>query len=99
MMKDPAMKQKLQQAQMYTVGQPVNTNQVFTQVSNEILSNNPQTASYLDDGIITQDEYNQATNNAEVVAKAKDVESKTNEYNRLKAEYDSIEDEVSAQFP
>lgn len=49
MLKDPAMKSKLQQAQMYTVGKPVDTNQVFNQVSNEILSNNPTTASYLSD--------------------------------------------------
>jgi len=45
------------------------------------------------------DEYNQATNNPEVVAKAKDVETKTNKYNELKAEYDGIEDQVNAQFP
>lgn len=99
MLRDPAMKTKLTTAQMYTVGQPVNTSQVFQNVSNEILSNNPNTANYLADGVITQQEYNQATNNTEVVAKAKDVETKTNSYNTLKAEYDAIEDEVKAQFP
>jgi len=63
------------------------------------MSNNPTTANYLADGVITQAEYDQATNNTQVVAKAKEVEDKANKYNTLKAEYDSIEDEVNKQFP
>ena len=99
MMKDPAMKQKLTDAQVYRAGNPVNSTQIYENASSEIMSNNPTTANYLADGVITQDEYNQATNNTEVVAKAKEVEEKANKYNTLKAEYDSIEDEVNAQFP
>ena len=99
MMKDPAMKQKLTDAQVYRVWNPVNSTQIYENASSEIMSNNPTTANYLADGVITQDEYDQATNNTEVVAKAKEVEEKANKYNTLKAEYDSIEDEVKAQFP
>lgn len=99
MMKDPAMKQKLTDAQVYRAGNPVNSTQIYENASSEIMSNNPTTANYLADGVITQDEYNQATNNTEVVAKAKEVEEKANKYNTLKAEYDSIEDEVNKQFP
>lgn len=99
MMKDPAMKQKLTDAQIYRAWDPVNSTQIYENASTEIMSNNPTTANYLADGVITQAEYDQATNNAQVVAKAKEVEEKANKYNTLKAEYDSIEDEVNAQFP
>lgn len=99
MMKDPAMKQKLTDAQVYRAWNPVNSTQIYENASSEIMSNNPTTANYLADWVITQDEYNQATNNTEVVAKAKEVEEKANKYNTLKAEYDSIEDEVNKQFP
>lgn len=99
MMKDPAMKQRLSDAQIYRSATPVNTTQVFESASSNILADNPTTASYLSDGLITLDEYNNATNNTAVVAKAKEVEEKANKYNTLKAEYDSIEDEVKAQFP
>jgi len=99
MMKDPAMKQKLTDAQVYRAWNPVNSTQIYENASSEIMSNNPTTANYLADGVITQEEYDQATNNTQVVAKAKEVEEKANKYNTLKAEYDSIEDEVNAQFP
>ena len=99
MMKDPAMKQKLTDAQVYRAWNPVNSTQIYENASSDILSNNPTTANYLADGVITQEEYDQATNNTQVVAKAKEVEEKANKYNTLKAEYDSIEDEVNAQFP
>lgn len=97
LLKDPAMKQKLVEAQAYTSWTPsIPQHEAVTQ---EIIANNPITASYLADWVITQDEWDKATNNAEVVAKAKDVEAKVNKYNQLKAEYDAIEDEVKAQFP
>ena len=99
MMKDPAMKQKLTDAQVYRAWNPVNSTQIYENASSEIMSNNPTTANYLADGVITQEEYDQATNNTQVVAKAKEVEEKANKYNTLKAEYDSIEDEVNKQFP
>lgn len=99
MMKDPAMKQKLTDAQVYRAWNPVNSTQIYENASSDIMSNNPTTANYLADWVITEDEYNQATNNTEVVAKAKEVEEKANKYNTLKAEYDSIEDEVNKQFP
>jgi len=91
------MKQKLTEAQSYTTGVPsIPQSETVTQ---EIIANNPTTASYLADGVITQDEWDNATNNAEVVAKAKDVEAKTNKYNQLYAEYEAIEGEVKSQFP
>lgn len=99
MMKDPVMKQKLTDAQVYRAWNPVNSTQIYENASSDIMSNNPTTANYLADGVITQAEYDQATNNTQVVAKAKEVEDKANKYNTLKAEYDSIEDEVNKQFP
>lgn len=99
MMKDPVMKQKISDAQIYRAATPVNTVQVYEEASSNILADNPNTANYLSDGVITLDEYNKATNNTAVMAKAKEVEEKANKYNTIKAEYDSIEDEVKAQFP
>jgi len=99
LLNDPAMKQKLTEAQTFTAKQPVDLTKVTQNVSDSILSSNPTLATALADWVITMDEYNQATNNPEVVAKAKDVETKTNKYNELKAEYDGIEDQVNAQFP
>lgn len=99
MLKDPAMKQKLTDAQIFRNNTPVDSNKVFENASSDILANNPITASMLDDGIITAEEYAQATNTAEVVAAAKQKEEKTIKYNTLKAEFDAIADEVEAQFP
>ena len=99
MMKDPVMKQKISDAQIYRAATPVNTVQVYEEASSNILADNPNTANYLSDGVITLDEYNKATNNTAVMAKAQEVEEKANKYNTIKAEYDSIEDEVKAQFP
>lgn len=93
------MKDKLTKAQTFTATQPVDITKVTQNVSDTILSSNPTLATALADGVITMDEYNQATNNPEVVAKAKDVETKTNKYNELKAEYDDIENKVKADFP
>lgn len=97
MMKDPAMKNKLTEAQIYTTGKA--SIPQYDTVTQEIISSNPTTASFLADGVITQDEWDTATNNAEVVAKARDVEAKTNKYNEKYAEWEAIEDEVKAQFP
>ena len=99
MLKDPVMKQKLVEAQSYTIGNPVDTASVYNSISNEILSNNPSTAQALKDWVITPDEYAQLTNTPDIVAKAKDVEEKTNRYNELQAEYDQIEQDVKSQFP
>lgn len=99
MMKDPAMKQKLTDAQIYKNSNPAPANHVYINSANDIIANSPTTASYLSDGVITFNEYNQATNNPAVVAKMNDVEVKTNKYNTLKAEYDDIETKVRADFP
>ena len=99
LLSDPTMKQKLTEAQTFTAKNPVDVAKVTQNASDSILSNNPTLATALSDGVITMDEYNQATNNPEVVAKAKDVETKTNKYNELKAEYDDIENKVKADFP
>jgi len=99
MMKDPTMKAKLQNANIYRNTKPTNEIQVYETKSSEILADNPQTASMFADGLITQEEYAQATNTKEIVAKALDKEEKVNKYNKLSAEYDEIEDKVKADFP
>ena len=99
MMKDPALKQKLTNANIYRSGKPTNEVAIYENKSSEILANNPQTSSMFADGLITQDEYAQATNNADIVAKAKDKEEKTNKYNTKYADYESVDDKVKADFP
>ena len=98
MMKDPAMKQKLTDANIYRSRKPTNELAIYESKSSEILANNPQTASMFADGLITQDEYARATNNADIVAKAKDKEEKTNKYNALYADYEAVDDKVKADF-
>jgi len=99
MMKDPAMKQKLTDADIYRSNKPTNEVAIYDNKSSEILADNPQTASMFADGLITQDEYAQATNNADIVAKAKDKEEKTNKYNAKYADYEAVDDKVKADFP
>lgn len=98
MMKDPAMKQKLTDANIYRSRKPTNELAIYESKSSEILANNPQTASMFADGLITQEEYARATNNADIVAKAKDKEEKTNKYNALYADYEAVDDKVKADF-
>ena len=98
MMKDPALKKKLTDAQVYRQANPAPLAEVTQNASNDILSNNPTLNSALQDGSISMDEYNSMTNNPAVIAKAQDVEAKTNKYNKLKAEYDAIEDETRAEY-
>ena len=97
-MKDPALKKKLTDAQVYRQANPAPLAEVTQNASNDILSNNPTLNSALQDGSISMDEYNSMTNNPAVIAKAQDVEAKTNKYNKLKAEYDAIEDETRAEY-
>lgn len=99
MMKDPAMKSKLNSANIYRANTPTNQVQIYENKSNEILTDNPTTASMFADGLITQEEYAQATNNDDIKVKAADVETKTNKYNTLYAEYEAIDDKVKADFP
>ena len=99
MMKDPAMKAKLNSANIYRANTPTNQVEIYENKSNEILTDNPTTASMFADGLITQEEYAQATNNADIKVKATDVETKTNKYNTLYAEYEAIDDKVKADFP
>lgn len=98
MMKDPVMKQKIIDAQVYKNANPAPVQEVYANSANDIVANNPTTASYLADGVITFDEYNKATNNPAVVTKIHDVEVKTNKYNTLKAEYDAIETDTKAEY-
>ena len=98
MLNDPTLRQKLTEAQVFTAKQPVNTQAVTQSVSNEIFANNPTTAGAFADGTLTPDEYSKLTNTPEVIAKAQDVEAKTNKYNTLKAEYDDIEAQVNKDF-
>ena len=93
------MKQKLTDAQVYTTKKPVDLQSVTQSVSGEILSNNPRTANAFSDGTLTAAEYASLTNTPEVIAKATDVEAKTNKYNTLKASYDAIDEEVDKEFP
>jgi hypothetical protein len=99
MMKDPTMKTKLQNANIYRNTKSTNEVAIYENKSSEILADNPQTASMFADGLITQEEYAQATNTKEIVAKALYKEEKVNKYNKLSAEYDAIDDEVRSQFP
>lgn len=99
MMKDPALKTKLTEAQIYTSSKPTDKTAMYENASTDILSSNPKTANMLADGVITVDEYNQATNNDAIMAKAKEVEEKTNKYNALYAEYEAIPEKIRADFP
>ena len=99
MMKDPELKTKLTEAQIYTSSKPTDKTAMYENASTDILSSNPKTANMLADGVITVDEYNQATNNDAIMAKAKEVEEKTNKYNALYAEYEAIPEKIRADFP
>ncbi len=62
------------------------------------MSNSPTVANAMADGMMTQEEYNQLTNNDEVTAQAKIMGEKKTEYETLKAKYDAVEDEVDAEY-
>lgn len=63
-----------------------------------VLAQNPTVANALDDNFISQDEYNKLTNNAEVSAQGKLVETNKTKYETIKAKYDAVEDEVDSEF-
>ena len=94
---DPAMKAKIEKAQLYTSGK-INAEVIGNKQGAYILSNSPTVANALADGFMSQDEYNQLTNNAEVSAQAKIMWEKKTDYETKKAQYDAVEDDVDKEF-
>lgn len=94
---DPAMKAKIEKAQLYTSGK-INAEVIWEKQGAYVLSNSPTVANALADGFMSQDEYNQLTNNAEVSAQAKIMWEKKTDYETKKAQYDAVEEDVDKEF-
>ena len=94
---DPTMSAKIQKAQAFNKWEVDLVKVGETQMAN-VLAQNPTVANALDDNFISQDEYNKLTNNAEVSAQGKLVETNKTKYETIKAKYDAVEDEVDSEF-
>ncbi len=94
---DPTMALKIQKAQAFNkwVVDLVKTGE--TQMAN-VLAQNPTVAQALEDGNLSKAEYDQLTNNAEVSAQGKLVETNKTKYETIKAQYDAVEDDVDSEY-
>lgn len=94
---DPTMALKIQKAQAFNkwVVDLVKTGE--TQMAN-VLAQNPTVAQALEDGNLSKAEYDQLTNNAEVSAQWKLVETNKTKYETIKAQYDAVEDDVDSEY-
>ncbi len=63
-----------------------------------VLAQNPTVAQALEDGNLSKAEYDQLTNNAEVSAQGKLVETNKTKYETIKAQYDAVEDDVDSEY-
>jgi predicted lipid-binding transport protein (Tim44 family) len=96
LIQDPVIRAKIEEAnKLNTINKKsVDTNAVYEKQSEDTLNKNMNINKAVEDNIITEEELNAMTNNEEITAKAKDIETKQNRYNKIKAEYDNIEQEV-----
>jgi murein DD-endopeptidase MepM/ murein hydrolase activator NlpD len=94
---DPTMLAKIQRARAFTNGE-IDHNAVWEKSGQYVMSNNPSVAQALADGNMTQEEYNQLTNNDEVNTQAKVMTEKKDEYDKYKRQLESIDDEVEAEY-
>lgn len=90
------MSEKVVNARIYA-GKP-KTEEVLANQSEQILSQNSKVAQFLNDGIISPDEYNQMTNNSDVVAQVKLLQSKQQASNDYNLEWDNAIKKVKADF-
>jgi hypothetical protein len=88
---------KIQRARAFTNGE-IDFNTVGEKSGQYVMSNNPSVAQALADGNMTQEEYNQLTNNDEVTTQAKVMTEKKNEYDKYKRQLESIDDEVEQEY-
>lgn len=94
---DPAMLAKIQRARAFTNGN-VDINSVWEKSGQYVATNNPWVAQALADGNITQAEYDQLTNNAEVTTQAKVVSDKKAKYEEYKRQLENIDSSVDQEF-
>lgn len=94
---DPTMALKIQKAQAFNkwVVDLVKTGE--TQMAN-VLAQNTTVANALADWNLSKAEYDQLTNNDEVSAQGKLVETNKTKYETIKAQYDAVEDDVDKEF-
>ena len=88
---------KIQRARAFTSG-VVNLEEIGTKQAQYVMSNNPTVAQALEDGYMSQDEYNSLTSNAEVVTQAKIVSEKKAEYDKYASQLENISDEVDEEY-
>ena len=62
------------------------------------MTQNPTVAKALEDGYMSQEEYQSLTNNAEVTAQAKVMSEAKVEYDKYKRQLENISDDVDAEF-
>lgn len=104
LIKDPKIKLELDKAQSLNIinWQKTDTTKVFETQSEEIANNTKVNIWWktmtlkqaMTDWYISQDEYNQITNNSEVISKYKEVEWLKNKVNELQSQYDNIKSQV-----
>lgn len=94
---DPAMLAKIQRARAFSNWE-VDIVKIWEKKTAYVMTNNPSVAQALADGNISEEEYNQLTNNAEVQTQAKVVWEKKDEYDKYKRQLEAIDDEVEAEY-
>ena len=90
------MEARIKEARIYAT--PVDSNKVLENQSSQILSQNSKVAQFLDDGLISLDEYNQMTNNSDVVAQAKYKQEKEQALNTFNKEWSDARDKAKKEF-
>lgn len=96
LLNSPQAAQKLREARVYAGNNySPNLENISSKTNSEIAQSSPATKSMFDDGVITPEEYDQALQTPAITEKMKDVETKKNKYDKLKAEWDEIENDVN----
>ena len=96
LLNNPQASQKLKEARVYAGNNySPNLENISNKTNSEIAQSSPATKSMFDDGVITPEEYDQALQTPAITEKMKDVEAKKNKYDKLKAEWDEIENDVN----
>ena len=96
LIKDPAMEARIKEARIYAT--PVNPNKFLENQSSQILSQNSKVAQAFDDWLLSLDEYNQMTNNPDVVSQAKLKQEKEQALNTFNKEWSDARDKAKKEF-
>ena len=103
LMNDPSTSVNLKNAEkLNTINQDTTAEEKVSNIelnqSKNILNNNLTVATALSDWTLTKDEYNQLTNNSEIIEKSKEVDNLKKDFIQKKSQYDDIENQVKSEL-